>query len=65
METPHTESSSSENFPGPLSPEKVRRARERTAAIRADLQRQGVDFSRLPDPVDELVKARDAGYREP
>jgi hypothetical protein len=53
-----------EPFPGPLTPEKVRRARERTAAIRDDLRRQGIDFSRLPDPVEELVKARDAGYED-
>lgn len=51
-----------ETLPGPLTPEKVRRARERTAAIRDDLRRQGIDFSRLPDPVEELVRARDASY---
>ncbi|HXT36047.1 MAG TPA: hypothetical protein VN837_10750 [Chloroflexota bacterium] len=64
MDTPHPSLSSTESMPGPLTPEKVRRARERTAAIRDDLHRQGVDFSRLPDPVDELVRARNAGYRD-
>lgn len=49
---------------GPLTPEKVRRARTHTAAIRAALARQGVDFSQLADPVDELIQARDAGYLE-
>ena len=60
----YTPSFSTDHVPGPLTPEKVRRARERSAAIRADVQRHGVDFSRLPDPVEELVKARDAGCRE-
>jgi hypothetical protein len=64
MDTPHDARPAIEALPGPLTPDKVRRARKRTAAIRDDLRRQGIDFSRLPDPVDELAKARDAGYRE-
>ena len=64
MEKPNTLSPSRETIPGPLTPEKVRRARAHTAAIREELRRQGVDFSRLLDPVDELIKARDAGYCE-
>ena len=65
MDISHHPSLASDDFPGPLTPEKVRRARERTAAIHEDLRRQGVDFTRLPDPVEELIKAREAGYREP
>ncbi len=49
----------------PLTPEKVQRAREHVAAIHDRIRRRGVDLSRLPDPVEELIKARDAGYREP
>jgi hypothetical protein len=64
METSQPPPRSPEVLPGPLTPEKVRRAREHTAAVREELARQGVDFSRLADPVDELVKARDAGYRD-
>jgi len=65
MDTSPTPDHAADGFPGPLTPEKVRRARERTAAIHEDLRRKGVDFTRLPDPVDELIKAREAGYREP
>jgi len=64
MDTAQGPSSATDGFPGPLTPEKVRRARERTAAIHEDLRRQGIDFARLPDPVEELVKVREAGYRE-
>ncbi len=54
MDTSYTPPSRPEDVPGSLTPEKVRRARERVA-----------DLSQLPDPVEELIKARDAGYREP
>jgi hypothetical protein len=64
MKTPQTTPPPTDNVPGPLTPEKVRRARERIAAIRDELRSQGVDFSRLPDPVDELIQARNAGYRD-
>jgi len=63
MDTSQDSGSALDGFPGPLTPEKVRRARERTAAIHEDLRRHGVDFSQLPDPVEELVKARETGYR--
>lgn len=57
--------SSPEDVPlGWLTPEKVRGARAQIAVIHEDLRRQGIDLSRLPDPVEELVKARDAGYRD-
>lgn len=59
MDTPRTQPPAADAESRPLTPEKVRRARERTAAIRDGLRRQGIDFSRLPDPVEELVKARD------
>lgn len=50
-----------DNFPPPLTPERVRQARERVAAIREKIRSRGVDLSRLPDPVEVLRKARDAG----
>jgi hypothetical protein len=53
-----------EGVPRPLTPEKIRRARARIAAVHEDIRRRGVDLSRLPDPVEELVKARDAGTWE-
>ena len=65
MDTSDERSLAPEALPGPLTPKKVRRAHERTAAIRDDLCRQDVVFSRLPDPVEELVQARDAGLPLP
>ncbi len=50
-----------DGFPPPLTPERVRQARERVATIREQIRRHGVDLAQLPDPVEELVKARDAG----
>jgi len=64
MDTSPDPSLAADGFPGPLTPEKVRRARERTAVIHEDLRRRGVDLSQLPDPVEELIKVRNAGYRE-
>jgi len=65
MDTSYTPPSRPEDVPGSLTPDKVRRARERVAAIHDRIRRRGVDLSQLPDPVEELIKARDAGYREP
>lgn len=53
-----------DQMPGPLTPEKVRRARERVAAIHERICQRGVAPAQLPDPVEELIKAREAGYRE-
>ena len=64
MDTSQTPASGADGFPGPLTPEKVRRAIERTAAVRERIRARGVDLSQLPDPVEELIKARDAGYRD-
>lgn len=50
-----------DGFPPPLTPERVERALERVEAIHERIRRRGVDLSQLPDPVEELVKARDAG----
>jgi hypothetical protein len=50
-----------DGFPPRLTPERVRRAREQVAAVREQIRRRGVDLSRLPDPVEELRKTRDAG----
>jgi hypothetical protein len=47
-------------MPGPLTPEKVRRFRTHVAAVHDRLRARGVDPTRLPDPVEELIKARDA-----
>jgi hypothetical protein len=48
----------------PITPEQVRRVRARIAAVHEDIRRRGVDPTQLPDPVAELVKARDAGTWE-
>lgn len=64
MDTSPDPSLVADGFPGPLTPEKVRRARERVAKVHDRMRRRGVDFSQLPDPVEELIKARDGGYRE-
>jgi len=50
--------------PRPLTPEKVRRVRAHIAAVHDRIRQRGVDPTRLPDPVEELVKARDAGSWE-
>ncbi len=57
MDISQDPSPATDGFPGPLTPEKVRRARER-------IRQRGVDLSQLPDPVDELITAREAGYRD-
>ncbi len=62
--TSYDPSSPADGFPGPLTPEKVRRARERTEAVRERIRQRGVDLSQLPDPVEELIKAREVGYRD-
>ncbi len=64
MDPSHDASSAADGFPGPLTPEKVRRAIERTEAVRERIRARGVDLSQLPDPVEELIKAREAGYRD-
>ncbi len=50
-----------DGYPPPLTPERVERALERVAAVHERLRERGVDLSQLPGPVEELVKARDAG----
>jgi len=60
MDTPRNPLYHEETLPPPLTPERVRRAREYIAAIHADLRRRGIDLSRFPDPVEELSKARTA-----
>lgn len=55
---------SGDGFPPPLTPERVQRALDRVAAIHERIRRRGVDLSHLPDPVQELIKARDAGSWE-
>jgi len=61
MERMNREPQDGEMVLRPLTPEKVRRVRERIAAVREDIRRRGIDPAHLPDPVEELVKARDAG----
>jgi hypothetical protein len=60
MDTPRTPPPSEEGMPGPLTPEKVRRFRAHIAAVHDRLRARGVDPTQLPDPVEELIKARDA-----
>ncbi len=64
MDTSHDSAPPVDGYPGPLTPEKVRRARERTEAVREQIRQRGVDLSHLPDPVEELIKAREAGYQD-
>ncbi len=52
------------DLPPPLTPQKVQRALDRIAAIQERIRRRGVDVAGLPDPVEELRKARDAGTWE-
>jgi hypothetical protein len=64
MNTPHNPPAIIDQLPGPLTPEKIRRFRARVAAVHEGLRARGVDPARLPDPVEELIKARDAGTWE-
>ncbi len=65
MDTSQDPPPATDGFPGPLTPEKVRRARERTESVRERIRQRGVDLSQLPDPVEELITAREAGgYRD-
>ena len=50
-----------DGFPPPLAQERLRRAREEVAAIRAAIERRGVNVSQLLDPVDVLSNARATG----
>ena len=53
-----------DGFPPPLTPERVRQAREHVAAIREQIRQRGIDIAQLPDPVEVLSKARDSGVWE-
>lgn len=61
MDQPQDQHASNDGFPPPLTPERVERAFNRIAAIHERIRRRGIDLAQLPDPVEELVKARDAG----
>jgi hypothetical protein len=61
MEHPQNPRVMDDGFPPPPTPERVQQARERVAAIRERIRRRGVDLAQLPDPVEELSKARAAG----
>lgn len=61
MDQPQNPQAGGDSFPPPLTPERVERALARVAAIHEQIRRRGVDPAQLPDPVEELVKARDAG----
>jgi len=51
--------------PPPLTKERVARVRARIAAIHEGLRQQGIDMSRVADPVEMLRQARDAETVEP
>ena len=51
-------------FPPPLTPETVRRAREQVERIHEQIKARGVGMSKLPDPVEALSKARETGNWE-
>ena len=61
MDQSHETHRSDDGFPPPLTPERVRQARERVEAIRERIRKRGVDLAELPDPVEELSKARAGG----
>ena len=61
MDRPEDAHVTKDGFPPPLTPERAQRALERVAAIRERIRRRGIDLSALPDPVEELSKARAAG----
>ncbi len=61
MNTPHSPSQSDDHMGGPVTPEKIRRFRAHVAAVHDHMRERDIDPTRLPDPVEELVKARDAG----
>ncbi|MDQ2831684.1 MAG: hypothetical protein M3Y74_21880 [Chloroflexota bacterium] len=64
MNTSQTPPLAGDHLPGPLTVEKVRRFRTHVAAVHDRLRARGVDPARLPDPVEELIKARDAGNED-
>jgi len=61
MDSLAIERDSRAEMPRPITPEQVRRVRARIEAVREHIRQRGVDPAQLPDPVAELVKARDAG----
>jgi hypothetical protein len=61
MDRSHDQQAEGDGFPPPLTAERLQRAREQVAAIREAVRRRGVDLAQLPDPVEELSKARAAG----
>ena len=61
METSHTPPPVAVSVPRPLTPDKVRQVRAHIAAVHDHIRQRGVDPTRLPDPVKELIKARGAG----
>ncbi len=60
MDRSHNPQIGDDGFPPPLTAERLQRAREQVAAIREAIHRRGVDRAQLPDPVEELSKARAA-----
>ncbi len=64
MDSQHTSPPAGDHLPGPLTAEKVRRFRAHVAAVHDHIRARGVDPARLPDPVAELIKARDAGGQQ-
>jgi len=46
-------------IPPPLNKERVERVLARIAVIHEEIRRQGIDLSRLPDPVEILRQTRD------
>lgn len=50
-----------DGFPPRLTQERLRRVRDEVAAIRAAIERRGVDVSQLLDPVNVVSTARATG----
>ena len=64
METPQSPRETFDGYPLLLKPERLERALTRVVAIHKCLRQRGNDPARLPNPVEELVKARDRGSWE-
>ena len=61
MDRPRDSQTVGDGFPPPLTVEQLQRARAQVAALREAIRRRGVDLAQLPDPVEELSKARATG----
>ena len=64
MDRPFDALTQEPQFPPPITPKTVQRAREEVARIHARIAARGVDMSKLPDAVEALSRARETGSWE-